>query len=627
LACLFRLAEQPLADGPAPAPPPRALGGYELLDEIARGGMGVVYRARQKSLNRLVALKLILAGEFASEAQIQRFHREAELAAGLEHPNIVPIHEVGEADGRQFLSMKLIEGVPLSHRLAGNQSPFSLREAATLLATVARAVHYAHQRGILHRDLKPSNILLDTAGQPHLTDFGLARPLAEDAPAAGRPPLTHTGALLGTPEYMAPEQAAGGASRLTTAADVYSLGSILYHLLTGRTPFPSTTPLETLGRVTGEKPRRPSTVSGPMPRDLEIITLKCLEKAPEHRYPSALALAEDLERFLRGEPIHARPARLWERAHWWSRQHPLRAAALAVVFVFLTAFPATMMVRQLQTRSALREDRLRRERFLAELGRPYAGLKSYRDRALVRQDMGPVTFTLSTDLLYASPNKVRLRSELNFGPLLLQGEFFCDGRTLTFHQPAFQQYFERPVQGSLSDFLRQGIDADPINAVLLATLPIHRIVQTPQPPAALRDQAGAAAVRDGETVDGAPTYALEWTEHYRLNLHDPDRPPQSLDATTSVRVLARRADGLLVRSIVDLSDLYRALGDNQYVRAFMGGATNVVASTVHSGIELNPAVTDDQFTFRPPPGARKVDRIRWPDWTQMLRNNLRPLPR
>jgi WD40 repeat protein/predicted Ser/Thr protein kinase len=339
----------------------RSFGDFEGLEEIARGGMGVVYRARQRRLNRVVALKMILAGEFASPDAVQRFCDEAKNVARLDHPHIVPVYEVGEHNGLPFFSMKYIDGSSLLHR-----PPATPRAAAELMAKVARAVHHAHQRGILHRDIKPGNILLDAAGEPYVTDFGLAKHV-EAATAH-----TLSGAVVGTPSYMAPEQARGHSKRLTTVADVYGLGAVLYELLSGQPPFKGETALDTLQQVLTREPVPPSGLRPGVPRDLEVISLKCLRKEPEGRYESALALADDLERFLAGEAIQARAVGRAERVARWVRRHPAAAglvvvsalAALALVGVGVSQWYTTQLE---ASKNALEESNAKLEESNARL--------------------------------------------------------------------------------------------------------------------------------------------------------------------------------------------------------------------------------------------------------------------
>jgi serine/threonine-protein kinase len=280
---------------------PHRSGDYELLEEIGRGGMGVVFRARQLTLQRDVAVKMILRGRFASASERERFRAEATAAAALAHPGIVPVYEVGEMDGHPFFSMKYVRGRTLAQRLA--DGPLPARDAAELLAAVSRAVEFAHSRGILHRDLKPSNILIDEEGRPHVTDFGLAKQVSTAVS------LTRSGAILGTPAYMAPEQAAGMRGEVGPASDVYSLGSILYHTLTGRPPFQAASPVDTVLMLLEQDVVPPRVINPRADRDLELIALRCLQKPPDLRYPTAGSLAQDLEAYLKDEPIAARSGR------------------------------------------------------------------------------------------------------------------------------------------------------------------------------------------------------------------------------------------------------------------------------------------------------------------------------
>jgi len=318
-------------------------GDYELLEVVARGGMGIVYKARQVTLNRVVALKMIRTGEFAGPGEVRRFLQEAEAAGTLNHPNIVPIYEVGEHSGQHYYAMRLVEGNSLADRMADFAVPGAVSKAeirsrqtraAGLIGTIARAVVHAHQRGILHRDLKPANILLDQNGEPHVTDFGLARRIDQDSS------LTATGAALGTPSYMAPEQTGGG-QPITTQTDVYGLGAVMYEVLTGRPPFKGKDVVDTMAQVRKKEPVRPRTVCPAVDRDLETICLTCLAKDPARRYSSTEAFADDLERWLVGKPIWARPTRPTERLAKWARRRPTAAALVASLILGTVALAGT----------------------------------------------------------------------------------------------------------------------------------------------------------------------------------------------------------------------------------------------------------------------------------------------
>src|SRR5438093_4577886 len=339
-ACLFRTGLASVEDEndevfePTVARMLKDYGQYDIIEEIGRGGQGVVYRARQKSLNRIVAMKVIGLAHWATEAHVKRFRMEAEAAAHLDDPRIVPIYEIGERDGACYFSMKFIEGGQLDTITASEVMP--LRKAAELMAKVARAVHYAHEHGILHRDIKPGNILLDAKGKPHLTDFGLARLVETEST------VTRTLEILGTPSYMAPEQAAGNKAQLTSATDVYGLGAVFYQLLTGHPPFAGGTTYETVRMVLETQPRQPRLYNPKADRDLATICLKCLQKDQERRYSSALELAEDVERWLKHEPIRARRTGLFTRGRKWLRRNPT-TAVLVESLVALAAVVAAMI--------------------------------------------------------------------------------------------------------------------------------------------------------------------------------------------------------------------------------------------------------------------------------------------
>jgi tetratricopeptide (TPR) repeat protein len=339
---------------PIPPAPPAVIGDYEILGELGRGGMGVVYQARQVPLNRLVALKMVLAGEHAGPEDLARFLAEAEVVAALQHPHIVQIFEVGRHAGLPFFALEYLEGGSLKDKLRG--APLPPREAAQLVQTLAGAVQAAHERGIIHRDLKPGNVLLAADGTPKVTDFGLARRVE------GGGGLTQSGAIVGTPGYMAPEQAAGGGKTVGRRADVYALGAVLYECLTGRPPFKGATPLDTVLQALREEPVPPRRLQPNVPADLETICLTCLRKEPDRRYPSAHDLADDLRRFRGGEPIRARPSSPWEKARKWARRKPAAAALIAVSGLALLTVFGVVLGFTVQLRAALQETRGQRDR-------------------------------------------------------------------------------------------------------------------------------------------------------------------------------------------------------------------------------------------------------------------------
>jgi WD40 repeat protein/tRNA A-37 threonylcarbamoyl transferase component Bud32 len=373
-------------------PTVRYFGDYELLEEIARGGMGVVWKARQTSLNRVVALKMILSGHFAGAAEVRRFRAEAEAAANLQHPNIVAIHEVGEHDGQHYFSMDYVGGRSLAEVV--RDGPLPAKRAAGYVKTIAEAIHYAHSKGVLHRDLKPSNVLMDTFDQPRVTDFGLAKRLPESGLGTQTSDLTLSGQVLGTAGYMPPEQAGGKRGEIGRGCDIYSLGALLYHLVTGRPPFVAESLAATLRLAAEAEPVSPRLLVPNLPKDLETICLKCLQKEAPRRYSSAEELAEELGRFLRDEPIRARPVGRGERLHRWIRRHPVSAALSGIVGLLVLAVAVVSTVAAAHLRRAHREGQEKlREAYLSQArvhrwsgqpGRRFASLDAIRQAVAIR---------------------------------------------------------------------------------------------------------------------------------------------------------------------------------------------------------------------------------------------------
>jgi serine/threonine-protein kinase len=401
--CLVRTGLAPLDDDNDEASEPtvarmlKDFGDYELVEEIGRGGQGIVYRARQKSLNRIVALKVIGLAHWATEAHVKRFRLEAEAAASLNHPCIVPIYEVGERDGACYFSMGLVEGGQLD--AVAKREPIPIRHAAELIAKLARTASYAHEHGVLHRDIKPGNILLDAKGEPHLTDFGLARLVETEST------VTRTMEVLGTPSYMAPEQAVGNNAGVSSATDIYGLGAVLYQLLTGHPPFAAGTTYETVRLVLDTEPRQPRLWNRKIDRDLTTICLKCLDKDPQRRYSSALALAEDLERWLKHEPIRARRTGLFTRGRKWVRRNPSIAVMAALLLAF--AVPLGVTIWRTESQRSAPSNAAAPEKSIAVL--PFSNLSKEQENAFFTDG---VQDEIVTDLAKVAELKVISRTSV-----------------------------------------------------------------------------------------------------------------------------------------------------------------------------------------------------------------------
>jgi eukaryotic-like serine/threonine-protein kinase len=411
---------EPVLHGPVDSRRPhlRYFGDYELLEEVASGGMGIVYKARQNSLNRVVAVKLLLFGKFSHPEFVLRFRAEAAAAAALQHRNIVAIHEVGEHEGQPYFSMDYVDGTNLADLVREQALP--AKQAALYLKLIAEAIHFAHGKGVLHRDLKPSNVLLDQFDQPRITDFGLAKQLNDGSD------LTITGQALGSPGYMPPEQAIGKRAAMGPASDVYSMGAILFHLLTGRPPFVSESMTETLQQVLGAEPVSPRLLNPSVPRDLETICLKCLEKDPARRYTTARDLGEELDRFLRDEPIRARPVGPAHRAWRWARRHPAIAALGSAVLLMLAAVALTSTIAALRIARAeqgrvekLRESYLAQaqaRRRTAEAGHRFHALAAVREAARLNPPAALVPQLRSEAMAALAMRDVRTAREWRINP-------------------------------------------------------------------------------------------------------------------------------------------------------------------------------------------------------------------
>jgi serine/threonine-protein kinase len=528
--------EAALAAAPKAVQAGMPFGKYDLLEPIAKGGMGIVYKARQRGLNRIVAIKMILAGQFADQSDIDRFYAEAEAAAALTHPNIVAIHEVGQEQGQHFFSMEYIEGQSLAALV--QEDPLTPRRAAEFVRTIAETMQYAHDSGIVHRDLKPSNVLLDKKQRPLITDFGLAKHVSSQSQ------LTMAGSIVGTPSYMSPEQAAGKIEEIGPWSDLYSIGAILYELVTGRPPFRAATPFETVRQVLDTEPVSPRQLNPAVPRDLETICLKCLQKERGRRYSSTQELADELGRYLRGEPIQARPigqaARLWRLC----KRHPITASAVASTLVMLAMTAVISSLAYIRTSAALAQSELR-----------------FRDA----MDVVDKLFTrVSEDTLLNQPGMQPLRKDLLHEALAYYQKFMREGADDPRVQDELGAAYFRV--GLITEVLQASADALP--AYETARHIQQRLLTTrPHDPARLKalgdtlNRLGSVQVmrKDFETA------RREFTEAVRIRAELAAAHPQ---ATEYQRILANTHMnvGLLELNAGDLAKAREQFDEAQRIR-------------------------------------------------------------
>ena len=621
--------------------PPR-IPGYEILEVLGRGGVGVVYKAVHLRLNRAVALKMLLAGAFATRAERQRFSREAEVVAKLRHPNIVQVHDVGDLDGRPYFTMEFVEGGSLAELIAGTPRP--ARQAAELMATLADAMEAAHRGGIVHRDLKPSNVLLTADGTPKIGDFGLARHLEVG------PSLTQSGAAVGTPSYMAPEQARGKSGEAGPAADLYALGAVLYELLTGRPPFRAESASETLHQVITRDPVPPSRLNAKVPRDLETICLKCLRKEPQLRYAGAAALAEDLRRFLGGETIAARPENWLQRLARRVRRRPAFSASIAAgtLLAMTTAGGGLwLMTERASTMRAADQDLREMDRWLEKSSWREAGAALERAKGRLgdrgsaeirrRLDQGSRDLGLVADL-----EEIRLRLSRNspvpLSPERLYAEAFRNyGLDLMVLEPAEAAAAIRnsAIRDTLLEFLHDWLywvsdadrarvgaavdeadddewrrayrgaiaakDRDPVKLKALAAAP----GAATQPPVVLSGLCGSLLIHNHRAEVQAVLSEAQrrhpgdfWINYLLGHFWDEERPQLAIGyfrAAVAIRPNSDQAYAMLAKAL-------RATGDAE-------GALDAV----RKAIELNPESTlvKDLAKLLAPRGGLEEARVAW----------------